>query len=64
MAKKVTTEGIAVVLQNVTLDEPQTFDFDWAERILITQSRYFGFQPYALPTDSEYAFVDGKLIKK
>lgn len=65
MAKKQVTEATeVVVLHNVTLDEPQTFDFDWAERILINQSRYYGFKPFALPTESDYKFEDGKLTKK
>lgn len=62
MAKKTIADG--VVLQNVTLDEPQTFDKDWAERILVEQSRYYGFKPFALPIDSDYTFEGGKLTKK
>lgn len=53
-----------VVLQNVTLDEPQTFDFAWAEKILQEQDRYDGFKPFALPSDSEFEFINGKLSKK
>lgn len=67
MAKKKTEDSIAleeVTLQNVTLDEPKAFDIAWAERILIEQSRYDGFKPFALPSDSEYKFEEGKLVKK
>jgi len=64
MAKKQAPLIEEVTLINVTLDEPKTFDVAWAERILIEQSRYFGFKPFALPPDSDYAFEDGKLVKK
>ena len=67
MAKKKTEDSIAleeVTLQNVTLDEPKTFDLAWAERILVEQSKYDGFKPFALRLDSEYTFEEGKLIKK
>ncbi len=67
MAKKKTDEVIPteeITLQNVTLDEPKAFNLAWAERILIEQSRYDGFKPFALPDDSEYKFEEGKLIKK
>ncbi len=67
MAKKKKDESLVleeVTLQNVTLDEPQVFNIAWAERILIEQSKYDGFKPFALPSNSEYSFEDGKLVKK
>lgn len=53
-----------VVLQNVTLDEPQTFDLAWAEAILNEQANYDGFKPFVLPEDSLFEFINGKLTKK
>lgn len=62
--KEPKNEVAEVVLQNVTLDEPQTFDLAWAESILNEQARYDGFKPYKLPEDSPFEYNNGKLTKK